>query len=302
MDEFIPSRFTTTRHNLPWLTRGIKRYIKKKKRLYNKAKHTGSTTDWHRYRRQKELVQNLLRKECWDYIERTLTKSLEEKNSRPFWRYIKECGNDNIGIPPIRDGNELCDHSRGKAELLNKQFQSVFTKDNDSKPDIPGNPYPDVDAINITTEGVIKLLSKLEANKASGPDRLPNRVLKTLAKEIGPMLHCIFVQSLDTGSLPNDWLEANITPIYKKGDRHDASNYRPVSLTVVCCKLLEHIICTHLRNHFNKLEIFSPFQHGFRKRHSCESQLVITWHDLAKHNDLKHQVDLAIYTRFFKSV
>ena len=85
-----------------------------------------------------------------------------------------------------------------------------------------------------------------------------------------------------------------MTPIYKKGDRILPENYRPISLTCVCCKLLEHIICTHIRHHLDTQNILSKLQYGFRSRHSCVSQLTITMHDLLKHRDKRTQIDLAI--------
>ena len=89
-------------------------------------------------------------------------------------------------------------------------------------------------------------------------------------------LKIIFDQSLQTGKLPDDWVEANVAPVLKKGDRHSPANYRPISLTCVCAKLLEHIICKHIMSHFSKNEILTPVQHGLRSKHSCERQLLIT--------------------------
>ena len=83
-----------------------------------------------------------------------------------------------------------------------------------------------------------------------------------------------------------------------------AVNYRPVSLTSVICKIIEHIITKHIRNHLDKHNILSPYQHGFRYKHSCESQLLITTHDLMKHHDKKHQVDVAVldFSKAFDTV
>jgi hypothetical protein len=58
---------------------------------------------------------------------------------------------------------------------------------------------------------------------------------------IAPILQIILQQSLDTGDLPKDWRDANISSIFKKGDKHLPENYRPVSLTSVTTKILEHI-------------------------------------------------------------
>ena len=85
-----------------------------------------------------------------------------------------------------------------------------------------------------------------------------------------------------------------MTLIFKKGDRRKVVHYRPVSITSVCCKLLEHIVCSHIHAHLDKYNILTPMQHGFRKRHSCESQLIITLHDLMSYFDKKITVDVAI--------
>ena len=67
-----------------------------------------------------------------------------------------------------------------------------------------------------------------------GPDEIPNIRLKTCAEEIPYGLCAIFKYSLDTGTLPPDWRNANITPVFK--NRKCAENYRPVTLTSVACK------------------------------------------------------------------
>ena len=102
----------------------------------------------------------------------------------------------------------------------------------------------------ITVQGVTKLLKGLNGGKAPGPDELPNLILKNAANEISPFPKIIFDQSLQTGKLPDDWVEANVAPVFKKGDRHSPANYRPISLTCVCAKLLEHIICKQIMSHF----------------------------------------------------
>jgi len=85
-----------------------------------------------------------------------------------------------------------------------------------------------------------------------------------------------------------------VTPIFKKGDRHKPVNYRPVSLTGVCWKLLKHMVCSIIHAHLDRYNILTPMQHGFRKSHSCESRLLITLHDLMSHFDQKIIVDVAI--------
>ena len=93
--------------------------------------------------------------------------------------------------------------------------------------------------------------------------------------------------------VPENWKKANVTAVFKNGNRQVASNYRPVSLTCVSCKVLEHIVFRAIDHvDFHKIPVF--FQHGFRSKHSCETQLVNTIEDLAKGLNDKQQMDLLI--------
>ena len=111
-------------------------------------------------------------------------------------------------------------------------------------------------------------------------------------------------KSLDSGVLPSTWKDAWVTPIFKKGTRNDSANYRPVSLTSIICKVAEHIIWSHVRDHLDENQILSDANHGFRQGHSCETQLLLTTHDLLKHHDRRHQVDVGIpdFSKAFNTV
>ena len=148
--------------------------------------------------------------------------------------------------------------------------------------------------IVVTKEGVTKLLKGLNPSKALGPDELHPRVLKELATELGPIFAHLFQQSIDSGDVPKEWTLANISPLFKKGDRSLACNYRPVSLTCVPCKLLEHIVCSNIMAHLDEHKLLSGKQHAFRKWHSCETQLATVINDWAKILDNKGQVDTFI--------
>ena len=181
--------------------------------------------------------------------------------------------------------------SSSKSEILNKQFQSGF-----------GNKYPSIGNLSITLKGVQKLLEKINISKAAGPDLIPGRMLNMLAPELAPIVHAIFTQSLDTGELPRDWSLANVAPIFKKGNRVLAENYRPVSLTCITCKLFEHIVCRHILDHVEDHKILTNLQHGFRSGRSCETQLITTTHDLLSSFNSKSQIDVACcHPRLFES-
>ena len=148
--------------------------------------------------------------------------------------------------------------------------------------------------ISLNVEGIYRLLNDLDVNKAPGPDKIPNRILKYCATEIAQILQLIFNQSLTSGNLPDDWLTANITPIFKKGNRLSPLNYRPISLTAVCCKVLEHIIYHHIMEHLSQYQIIHNYQHGFRQGYSVESQLITVTEDILYAMDHKLQTDIIL--------
>ena len=79
-------------------------------------------------------------------------------------------------------------------------------------------------------------------NKSPGPDDIHPWMLRELAENLAEPLETIFKKSLSEGVIPLDWKNADVTPIFKKGAKNLAENYRPISLTSVTCKLMESIV------------------------------------------------------------
>ena len=107
--------------------------------------------------------------------------------------------------------------------------------------DIEWNVLADRQAMgNITVDlkGVAKLLDGLNIHKAPGPDGLNTSVLKECSNEISPILALIFNKSLARDDVPDEWRQANVSLVFKKGEKYDEANYRPVSLTCICCKTI----------------------------------------------------------------
>lgn len=305
MKKHVPSKLTSPRFSLPWITQEIKKMLKKKQRLYNKARKFKRDGDWSEFRKLRKAVQKKIREGYWKYIGQ-LVDPENDNQKKSFWKYIKSLNKEKSGISPLKDNGILHTDSKAKAEILSQQFKSVFTKENlVNIPNLPQDQRkPPMPPINITINGVEKLLNNLNPNKASGPDNIPIKIMKQTSKQTAPILTTIFQKSMDTGNIPSDWLKANIVPIYKKKDRTRASNYRPVSLTSVPCKLLEHIISSSIHTHLQEHNILTNKQHGFRQRRSCETSLITTIHDLAKNLQTNHQIDMILldFSKAFDTV
>ena len=155
-------------------------------------------------------------------------------------------------------------------------------------------PFPPISKLIIKTDGIQKLLHNLNPNKAAGPDEIKPRFLKELSHEIAPILTIIFEKSIKTGVVPEDWKTAHVSPVYKKGQKYNPENYRPISLTCICCKLLEHIIVKHIMKHADNHNILYPLQHGFRRGRSCETQLIEFIDDVSLNMENGKQTDILV--------
>jgi len=296
IDKHIPSKIISGKHHLPWINSAIKKIMKKRDRLYNKMKKSKNNAAFAKLKKIKALLQKKTRYAYWDYMNNIVCDTTEHKHgtTKRFWGFIKSLRNESCGVAPLREDGILKSSSSDKAEILNRQFSSVFINDTSTfQSDLGPSPFTDMTNINVTQAGVFKLLSGLKPHKAAGPDAMKPRVLKECAKEIAPIFTTLFNLSLQSGTVPSEWSEAFVTPIFKKGEKYIASNYRPVSLTCIACKLLEHIVVSNVLDHLDTNHILVDNQHGFRARRSCETQLVGFVHDLAA-SIQRYQVDVAI--------
>ena len=153
---------------------------------------------------------------------------------------------------------------------------------------------PAMQEFQISIAGILKLLGNLKPGKAAGPDKIRPLVLKELREEISPIIKVIFDRSIETGKLPTDWCHAFVTPVFKKGDKSQAVNYRPISLTCILCKVLEHIMASQIVKHMNEHSLLYDLQHGFREKRSCETQLTMLVEDLARSASKGKQTDLIL--------
>ena len=154
--------------------------------------------------------------------------------------------------------------------------------------------------LDITPDLVLKKLKKLKVNKSPGPDKIHPRVLHEIAEAISLPVAVIFNTSLKTNKLPKEWKKANVTAIYKKGNKSQAGNYRPVSLTSILCKLLENILRDEVIDHMKKISLISDKQFGFIGGRSTMLQLLKVLDIWTQILDQGGEIDV-IYCDFMKA-
>ena len=261
--------------------------------MHAKAKKSKNNTHWEKFRGLRQLVNKRVAHSYQDYINTVIGDSLKE-NPKRFWSFIKLKKTESVGIPTLVAGDQPKVSDKDKANALNNQFKSVFTAESAPIPGKGPSPFTPIPTLEFGMAGVSKQLESLNPNKACGPDELPARILRETASAIAPMVRHIFQQSYTSGKLPTDWSKALVTAIYKKGAKSDPANYRPISLTCILCKVMEHIVLSHMWRHLKANNIVLQNQHGFQSGLSCDTQLIEATDDWASSLKANSQVDVIL--------
>ena len=163
--------------------------------------------DIQHYKETKAKLQKAERQSYWKYLDNLIEVGDPGQEHQPKQKrllsFVKSLRRDNSRIAPLKEDRCLHDDPKDKADIINRQYESTWTKeDKDDIPNPDGKSFQPMKYIRVTEEGILKLLMKLNPAKACGPDSIPARMLKELTHEIAPCLVSIFQRSLDTGKVP----------------------------------------------------------------------------------------------------
>nr|VZH94978.1 unnamed protein product [Spirometra erinaceieuropaei] len=272
-----------------WLNPSLKKEVNKKRKLWKR-----SLTDWtpeslSSYKLQRNRVRILIARDREAFEKDLLNRA--RVNPKVLYSYIRQSTRNKDPIPLLRtaEGMEISD-DKDKAEHLSQFFRSVVT----SEPDFLSPICEDEEKPTLEAVFFPKQLFGIS------PDAIPAKLLKELAPEMSEPLALIFQTSFLTGCLPSDWKSATITPHFKSGSRVSVNNYRPVSHTSICCKIMEKIVKKVLMQFLEQHHLLSDAQHGFRSGRSCLTNLLITLERWTKARD-EGSVVHAIYIDFKKA-
>lgn len=273
----------------PWYNNSLRALKNKKKRLFRAAKRMRTDSAHAEHRLCEASYCHAIRKAKHKFLSQDL-QSLIKNNPAKFWKTISPSRtSDTISL---LDENKCPIPQENCPVTFNDYFTSVFTtEDYSNLPQPQELNYPFMTTIDITAEGVASLINSLKVSTSSGVDGINTKILKHTIHPSSIILCHIFRQSLATGEIPYDWKIGKIIPVYKSGDKNTVSNYRPISLTSIPCKLLEHIVASNVARHLENNDFFFPRQHGFRKGFSCDTQLIELTSDLFKNMDENYQTD-----------
>ena len=169
----------------------------------------------------------------------------------------------------LDDSGSMLFSDYAKAGELQRQFSSVFSdplsecvkEPTFSSPHI--NFSMDLDYLQPSEDDFYSAISELNTNAGAGPDGIPAVLIKKCAAALVAPLKYIWSESLNLGVVPLYFKVSHIHPLFKKGERAEASNYRPISMTSHIIKIFERILRKKIVFSLEQNKILTPYQHGF---------------------------------------
>ena len=301
MDTYIPIKKEVRNQNdKPLITKHFLELIEARQKAWNEGKNL----KYRFYRNRVNRAAKTLRKQFYESKVQNLRKS----NSKNWWKATKNLigQNNNVEIASFRDLlNESCDNNpQTLANTLNDFLISVC-RDIEPLPNHDEQDYNHIieDEFLTTVEEVETKLAKIKLDKAIGPDKIPNWILRDFAPYLSRPLTSIFNASLIEKYIPEEMKSADIIPVPKKTPVKDIKkDIRPISLTPMISRILESIVRDRIRKYtLNKID---PNQYGGIPNSSTTTALIDMMHEWTKasENNQIVRVLLLDYSKAFDHV
>ena len=310
-ETFVPK--TTISGKPSWCKKGsipigrpLQEAIRKKNSAHRKWKSSRKRlgcTFHAEYTTIRKKVKRLMRKAKKAH-EKNICLNAKD-NPKLFWAHVRQKLKTKAGVAPLladkSDINSTKFDDKEKANVLQQQFSGVFTREPQGNlPSFRKRTTSILENMAVEEEKVKLLLLSLNVNKSCGPDGIHPRMLIALADLISGPLAFIMKRTLSEGCLPQDWKKANVSPIFKKGAKNLAQNYRPISLTSIVCKIMETMVKEDVLKHVISNGLLSLKQFGFIAGRSTVTQL-LRYMDYCAEVLAKGSVTDVIYLDFAKA-
>ena len=277
----IPCKEVTIRpKDKPGMTLTVRKLFNKCHRLHRVAQKTGKPEDILKHKIARKNAKKSWKRAKSNYFEKL---SRGGSKIKAHWKIIKcVTGRQNPRIPVIVDGDIFYSSDLEKCNIFNEYFAEQTRLDPEKSSDSSSltddcknfNYSELIDDIVVIESLVKKILETLEIEKASGPDNIGNRILKSCSSSLAFPITVIVNKSLKDGKFPKQWKLSNVVPVYKKGDKQIKNNYRPISLLASTSKVLERIVYNNLYNHCLKHGLLSSKNSGFKRNDGTINQLL----------------------------
>ena len=274
-----------------WVTKYIIKLSNKQNNLYKKSLINPSTKNINKYKKFRNYFTSIKHKTEQSYYNK---KFMDAKHDiKQKWNIINNIlnkKNQPIKISKIILNQTSIEEPDGICDALNNYYINITktiltTHNNNSQNEIKHANNNNHYKLNYNIKNSIfieptneieinNIIKKLSNKKSISDDNLSNFIIKQIASGILTPLTHIFNISLSMGVFPNCFKTSKVIPIYKRGDREDVSNYRPISLLSPLSKILEKLMAVRMNSFFKDNKIINDNQYGFRTKHSTELAVI----------------------------
>ncbi|KXJ26086.1 putative RNA-directed DNA polymerase from transposon BS [Exaiptasia diaphana] len=292
LNEHLPEKEKRVKNVIQpaWINSSVLNAIKSRNSLLKKARKSNSPDDWSKYKHAKGLATNLIKKTKRIYFQETIENN--KGNPKGIWKALKSLTGKEKAKTNITElkttGGLICDKTE-IAEELNDYFVNIaehLSKDGDTSSHFydasllenyvasklhGGETY---EIPPMTADDVLKIINKISANKATGPDGISARIIKIIAPVFARPLCRLINQSIKTSTFPSNWKIARVSPLFKSGSRSDRNNYRPISVLSILSKIIEKHVASTFQEYLDQNNLIYTAQSAFRKGHSTTTALI----------------------------
>ena len=304
IEETVPLYTAKENIKAPWSSRRIEKLARKKRKCWGRYKHSNFDKSSPQYTSYQNALKNFNDAKfiaVRNYESKIISN--KSRNQKKYYAYLSKRSKYRDTSLLLKDSDGIDQsETRQCTQILNQCYSRVFTKGKSKRvPEIrTTRVHEDMPAVTFTEDKVKKKLENLNVTKATGPDGVPASLLRNHADLFAPILTAFFNRSYIEGSVPDELKTANISPIFKGGDKKLPENYRPVSITPIIAKIFESIIYDDLSEHIEKHKVINKLQHGFQKCKSTTTNLLEFWDQVTKIADKSQSLSI-IYTDLKKA-
>ncbi|CAI2738983.1 unnamed protein product, partial [Dicrocoelium dendriticum] len=229
---------------------------------------------WTAYVTHRNFCVKLIREDKVTHQQKLMKRFCT--NHKLLYRHINGLRKVKRGVPALVTADGYTRSAMEAADILRLHYSQTFQQVSSPNIHLISNTPPfGLENITFTTEAVLKKLLSLRIHSSPGADNIRPKALKAVASDLAEPLTVFYQRCLEENLIPPVWKQGVITPIHKGGSRTDPANYRPITLLPVLSKVMESIVADALMQYLESHNLIAPEQHGFRQKHSCNTNLLI---------------------------
>lgn len=287
----------------PWFSAEVRKKIRTKYLCWRDYKRTGDSGSYQRFKELRSELKDDIRT-CYHVFMRH-TEVQIDSNPKKFWSYLNHKSGRQSIPNHLLCGDRTVDGVQGVVDAFAFHFSDTFksckscSRTACKEDELPDEAVSGDLAIRCIGDAeILQGFYKIKRNFSSGPDGIPGFLaFDSRFALLKPLKH-VFNLILTTSCFPDRWKVSRVVPVFKKGNRLDISNYRPIAILNNLCKVLEFCLHNPIISHV-KTRI-SEFQHGFIPGRSTTTNLFVVTQFIYDHLDNSSQVDV-IYTDFSRA-